>query len=145
MPSLQLYYITDRSQIKARALDSCVAAAIAAGVDWVQIREKDLPARRSLALTRAALRWARPQGRTRVVVNDRLDVALAAKAHGVHLGTRSIGAGWVRRLAPGGFIVGVSCHSLEEALNAEAAVRITSSWDRFSQRPPSFSTALRSD
>jgi len=121
MPSLQLYYITDRSQIKARPLDSCVAATIAAGVDWVQIREKDLAARRLLALTQAALRWARPQGRTRVIVNDRLDVALAAKAHGVHLGTRSIGAGWARRLAPGGFIVGVSCHSLEEALNAEAA------------------------
>ena len=84
MPAnFQLYYITDRSQIKSRALDNCIAGAIAAGVDWVQIREKDLTARTLLALTEAALESARQQGRTRVMVNDRLDIALAAKAHGV--------------------------------------------------------------
>ena len=55
------------------------------------------------------------------MVNDRLDVALAAKAHGVHLGTRSMPADLVRRLAPREFVVGVSCHSLEEALAAQAA------------------------
>ena len=102
-------------------LSACIAEAIAAGVDWVQIREKDLPARSLLALTEAALRSARRQGRTRVMVNDRLDVALAAKAHGVHLGTRSMPADLVRRLAPREFVVGVSCHSLEEALAAQAA------------------------
>ena len=102
-------------------LDACIARAIAAGVDWVQIREKDLPARRLLALTEAAVRPARREGRTRVMVNDRLDVALAAQAHGVHLGTRSMPADLVRRLAPRDFVVGVSCHSLEEALAAQAA------------------------
>jgi thiamine-phosphate pyrophosphorylase len=90
-------------------------------VDWVQIREKDLPARSLLALTEAAARQARQQGRTRVMVNDRLDVALAAHAHGVHLGTRSMPVDLVRRLAPREFVVGVSCHSLQEALAAEAA------------------------
>jgi thiamine-phosphate pyrophosphorylase len=117
----QLYYITDRRQIKSRTLDARIAGAIAAGVDWVQIREKDLPARRLLALTEAALESARQQGRTRLMVNDRLDVALAAQAHGVHLGTRSMPVDLVRRLAPREFIVGVSCHSLEEALAAQAA------------------------
>jgi len=107
----QLYYITDRSQTKSRPLEDCIAAAIQAGVDWVQIREKDLPARRLLALAESALKYAPPQGNTRVVVNDRLDVALAACAHGVHLGTRSMPAE----------VVGVSCHSLEEALAAQAA------------------------
>ncbi len=117
----QLYYITDRSQIKSRTLDTCIAGAIAAGVDWVQIREKDLPARSLLDITEAALRSARQRGRTHVMVNDRLDVALAAKAHGVHLGTRSMRADLVRRLAPDRFVIGVSCHSLAEALAAQAA------------------------
>jgi thiamine-phosphate pyrophosphorylase len=118
---LQLYYVTDRSQIKSRTLDTCIAGAIAAGVDWVQIREKDLPARSLFALTEAAVERARRQGRTYIMVNDRLDVAVAAKAQGVHLGTRSIPADLVRRLAPREFVVGVSCHSLEEALAAQAA------------------------
>jgi thiamine-phosphate pyrophosphorylase len=119
--NFQLYYITDRRQIKSPTLDACIAQAIAAGVDWVQIREKDLPARSLLALTEGALRCARRQGRTRVMVNDRLDVALAAQAHGVHLGTRSMPVDLVRRLAPRDFVAGVSCHSLAEALAAQAA------------------------
>ncbi len=122
MPAhLQLYYITDRKQLKTRSLESCIADAIAAGVDWVQIREKDLPARRLLALADEALEHARGHGKTRVMVNDRLDVAIAAKAHGVHLGTRSMPADSVRKLAPPEFVVGVSSHSLEEALSAQAA------------------------
>jgi thiamine-phosphate pyrophosphorylase len=116
----QLYYITDRSQIISRPLDTLVARAIAAGVDWVQIREKDLPARRLLALTQAAVASARRQGHTRVMVNDRLDVGLAAKAHGVHLGTRSMRVDLVRSLAPREFVVGVSCHSRAEARAAQA-------------------------
>jgi thiamine-phosphate pyrophosphorylase len=117
-----LYYITDRHQIESpTTLDAFIALAIDAGVDWVQIREKDLPARRLLALTEAAVNHARQQGETRIMVNDRLDVALAAQAHGVHLGTRSMPVDLVRRLTPPEFIVGVSCHSLEEAVAAEAA------------------------
>ena len=57
------------------------------------------------------------------MVNDRLDVALAAKAHGVHLGTRSMPVDLVRRLAPRDFVVGASCHSLEEALAARSGGR----------------------
>ncbi len=122
MPAhLQLYYITDRNQLKNRTLEGCIAGAITAGVDWVQVREKDLPARRLLALADEALGLSRGQGKTRVILNDRLDVAIAAKAHGVHLGTRSMPAESVRKLAPPEFIVGVSCHSLEEALSAQAA------------------------
>jgi thiamine-phosphate pyrophosphorylase len=121
LANFQLYYITDRTQVKSRTLDACMRGAIAAGVDWVQIREKDLPARSLLALTEAALESARRHGRTRVMVNDRLDVALAAQAHGVHLGTRSMPADLVRRFVPHDFSVGVSCHSLEQALAAQAA------------------------
>src|ERR1035437_462429 len=119
--SFHLFYITDRTQIKSTTLGATIAQAIAAGVDWVQIREKDLPARRLLALTETAISQARRQGTTRVVVNDRLDVALAAHAHGVHLGTRSMPVDLVRKLAPPESVVGVSCHSLEEARAAEVA------------------------
>ena len=120
-PSFALFYITDRTQIKSATLEATIAQAIAAGVDWVQIREKDLPARHLLAVTEAAVKHARRLGHTRVMVNDRLDVALAARAHGVHLGTRSMPVDVARRLAPPEFLVGVSCHSLEEARAAEAA------------------------
>ncbi len=120
--NLQLYYITDRTQLKLQPLDACIRKAIAAGVDWVQIREKDLPARSLLNLTQAAVQQAQAYSRrTRVMVNDRLDVALAAKADGVHLGSRSMPAEVARRLAPEGFLIGISCHSLTEALSAEAA------------------------
>jgi len=119
--NLQLYYITDRTQIPSKTVDACVARAIAVGVDWVQIREKDLPARSLLALTEDAANQARQQGHTRIMVNDRLDVALAGRAHGVHLGTRSMPVDVIRRLAPREFLVGVSCHSLTDALAAQAA------------------------
>ncbi len=122
MPAhLQLYYVTDRSQLKGRSLESCISAAIDAGVDWVQIREKDLSARQLLVLTQDAVKQATAHGKTRVMVNDRLDVALAAGAHGVHLGTRSMPADLVRSLTPAEFLLGVSCHSLEEAKSAQAA------------------------
>jgi thiamine-phosphate pyrophosphorylase len=122
MPAcFQIYYITDRKQLKDRTLDSFVATTIDAGVDWVQIREKDLSARRLLALAEKAVGLATLRGRTRVIVNDRMDVALAARAHGVHLGTRSMPAETVRTMAPAEFLVGVSCHSLEEARVAQAA------------------------
>ena len=100
-----------------------IRAAITAGVDWVQIREKDLTGRELLALVRDAVAGS---GSTRVIVNDRLDVALAAGAAGVHLGRESLSAldvvNWCRSgNAPPDFLIGVSCHSLEEAREAESA------------------------
>ena len=100
-----------------------IRAAITAGVDWVQIREKDLTGRELLALVRDAVAGS---GSTRVIVNDRLDVALAAGAAGVHLGRESLSArdvvNWCRSgNAPRDFLIGVSCHSLEEAREAESA------------------------
>ena len=100
-----------------------IRAAAAAGVDWVQIREKDLCGRDLLALAREAVAG---EGAAQVIVNDRLDVALAAGAAGVHLGRESLGARDVVRWCRGGnaaaeFVVGVSCHSLQEAREAESA------------------------
>lgn len=102
-----------------------VERATAAGANWVQIREKDLPARRLLEVARAAVRAAAGHGAL-VFVNERIDVALAARAAGVHLGGESVDAReairWLRGgNGPEGFRVGVSCHSIEEAREAERA------------------------
>lgn len=123
-----LCYVTDRVALGAAGGDALIFAAIrraiAAGVDWVQIREKDLPAPALQELTRAAVAAA---GRSaRILVNDRLDVALAAGAAGVHLGSESVPVAEVARWrrdgnAPRGFLIGRSCHQLAEALDAERA------------------------
>jgi len=86
-------------------------------VHLVQIRERDLdggPLTRLVAACVAAVRGTR----TRILVNDRLDIALAAGAHGVHLRAGSFGACRVRSMAPRPFLVGRSVHSVEEAVAA---------------------------
>jgi len=132
-------YVTDRKSLGGG--DSCerllsrIGIAIAAGADWVQIREKDLPARELLALAREAVAMADAANlhrastgmrAVRVIVNDRLDVALAAGAGGVHLGGESSPVGDVVRWcragnAPIEFMVGASCHGLEHTRAAERA------------------------
>ncbi len=114
------YYITDRKAAGGiEALAACAARAMAAGVDMIQIREKDLSARELLALARRIL--ALPErGATRILLNSRLDVALAAGAHGIHLPSDSPPAWRWKALAGEEFLAGVSCHSLEEARAAEA-------------------------
>jgi thiamine-phosphate pyrophosphorylase len=119
-------YVTDRKALGSTESTSGVLekirAAVAADVSWVQIREKDMPARDLLSLARQAIR----AGRTQVFISDRLDVALTAGAAGVHLGHESAPAREVVRWcrngnAPVDFRIGVSCHSLEEAREAESA------------------------
>jgi thiamine-phosphate pyrophosphorylase len=121
--TFQLCYITDRRQLPSESVSVRIQQAIRAGIDLVEIREKDLTTRELLDLVRTAMEaiGEQPTGGTRVVVNDRLDVALAAGAHGVHLGTRSMPARVVRSHVPPDFLVGVSCHSLPEALAAASA------------------------
>jgi thiamine-phosphate pyrophosphorylase len=88
-------------------------------VDWVQIREKDLSGRELMLLVRRVMGLPNPHS-ARILVNTRVDVALAAGADGVHLPSRSIAASEWRGMVPSGFLIGVSCHSLEEVLRAEA-------------------------
>jgi thiamine-phosphate pyrophosphorylase len=118
--TLRLCYITDRRALEPRALRPFLLEAIRVGIDLVQIREKDLPTRELVDLLQTAVEAARGSA-TRVVVNDRLDVALAAGAAGIHLGTRSMPAEVVRGQVGKDFLVGVSCHSLAEALTAQSA------------------------
>lgn len=95
-----------------------IRAAAQGGVDLIHVRERHLDDRSLAALVRAVLDVVGGTG-ARVVVNDRLDVALAAGAAGVHLRGDSMSAADVRRLAPEAFLVGRSVHSVEEAENAE--------------------------
>ena len=133
-----LYYITDRRQFPGSEDDRCrrllekIEEAAHCGIDFVQLREKDLPARQLELLAREAVRIVekatRGRRRTRLLVNSRIDVALAAGADGVHLRSDDISPGEARavwadapcaqaRPAP---IVAVSCHS-PEAVRVAAA------------------------
>ena len=95
-------------------------AASAAGIDLVQVRERDLEGGALAALVREILAAVRGS-RTRIVVNDRLDVALACGADGVHLRADSLPIAAARRITPSGFLVGRSVHSLDEAIAASDA------------------------
>ena len=152
-----LCYITDRRNLASAETSAApqpfdtrkillekIAAAATAGVDWIQIREKDLSGKECSSLTREAARLPRRSGAgaaaktpaslksegahelasTRILVNDRLDVALAAQAGGVHLGEKSLPVEEARRLVKSlrrekDFLIGVSCHSLGVAKAAE--------------------------
>ena len=113
-------YITDRGRLGEVPLPSCIRRAVAAGVDFVQIREKDLSDRDLFALTVRAAAIARGT-RCRILVNGRADIALAAGAAGVHLPSSGLKVEHVRKWAPAGFLVGVSCHSLRDAKRAASS------------------------
>ena len=138
-----LYYITDRTQFpgdepaRRRALLAKIAEAARAGVNYIQLREKDLRAREleqlaaqaALAIrTQSPLRTENRELRTRLLINSRTDVALAVGADGVHLRSDDVSAPEVRRIwnwcGTGALarelpVVAVSCHTREEVLLAE--------------------------
>lgn len=94
--------------------DEVVSRAIDGGADAIQVREKDMPARELVAHARAVRTICAPRG-VAVIVNDRLDVALAAEADGVHLGTDDLPVREARRIAGAALRIGASTHSLAEA------------------------------
>ena len=107
---------------RSDGLDVTVARvtwAARAGAHLVQVREPDLEGAALVSLVRRCCDAVRGS-RARVMVNDRLDVAVAAGAHGVHLRADSMPASRVRAECPPGFLVGRSVHSRDEAVQAEA-------------------------
>lgn len=120
--------VTDRRRLSAGAdgfdrLVDLAAGAVAAGIDMIQVRERDLDARR-LALLVSRIVAVAEGSRTKVLVNDRADVATAAGAHGVHLRGDSITSPAARTLLGGGAIVGRSVHSAVDAGQASRAGRL---------------------
>ena len=97
-----------------------VSAAAAAGVDLIQVREPDLQADELLSLVRVCVRAIAPFP-TKLVVNDRLDIALAAGAAGVHLKESSMRPAAVRRLAPTRFLISASVHSVDRVAARKGA------------------------
>jgi len=95
-------------------------AAASASIDLIQVRERDLDGGALATLVHGVLD-AIGDAAVRVVVNDRLDVAIACGAHGVHLRADSIAVADARRIAPAGFLVGRSVHTVEEATAAADA------------------------
>jgi thiamine-phosphate pyrophosphorylase len=113
-----LYYITDRKQLPPGGLIAAVRRALRCGVDFVQVREKDLPDRDLYGLVRKIVAAAHAAGRL-ALVNGRADIALAAGADGVHLPASGLRPDDIRSWVPASFLVGVSVHSLHEARRAE--------------------------
>lgn len=115
-----LCLITDRRRVASEDdLIARVAAAARAGVSLVQVRERDLDGGALARLVERCVAAVRGTG-TRVLVNDRVDVALAAGAAGVHLRSDSLEASRVRAIAPRGFLVGRSVHDVAAAASAGA-------------------------
>jgi thiamine-phosphate diphosphorylase len=111
--------VSDRQRLAggSAGLIEQVAAAARAGVHLVQIRERDLEAGELTRIATAAVAAVRGTA-TRILINERTDVALAAGAHGVHLRGDSASAARVRRIVPPGFLIGRSVHSIDEAVRA---------------------------
>lgn len=134
MIDFRLYLITDRKQLsltqnsklKTQNLLAAAKAALKGGVKAIQLREKDLGTR-ELLKTAYKMRELTKQYKAKLFINDRLDIALAVKADGVHLTQNSIPADAVRKvvhtsrlaLHTSRFLIGVSTHSLKEAQEAE--------------------------
>lgn len=104
--------ISDRTLLRGETLRDWIARNVRERATWIQIREKDLSARELYELVLAV-------AQAKIIVNTRVDVALAAGADGVHLPAGSPAPQAWRNLAPPRFLFGVSCHTIDEAAAAE--------------------------
>ena len=116
---LRLYLCTDRILALGRSIEEAVEAAIAGGVTMVQLREKDASSREFYRLA-CAVRRITEARRVPLVINDRLDIALAAGAEGLHIGQSDLPVDAARKIAGNRLFIGVSARTLEQALSAQA-------------------------
>ena len=114
-----LYVVLDRTAARGRDLVGLLAQALAGGSRMIQLRDKDWPSGRLLPLAEK-LRAACAAAGATFIVNDRVDLALAVGADGVHLGQDDLPARAARPLLRPGMIMGISTHSLEQARTAQA-------------------------
>ncbi len=116
---LRLYVIPDPVVGRGRDLTEQARLALAGGATALQLRLKNASSRECYDMARRIGTLCR-EARALFIVNDRLDIALAAGADGVHLGQSDLPCAEARRLAPGGFILGVSAHTPDQARKALA-------------------------
>jgi thiamine-phosphate pyrophosphorylase len=116
---LRLYLVTDQTLTRGRPLADVVAAAVQGGVTCVQLREKQLGTREFLAQALILKALLAPQG-IPLVINDRIDIALACGADGVHLGQNDLPADEARKLLPPGVVIGWSVESMDDVQQSAA-------------------------
>ena len=109
--------ITNRNICEAKLVD-IISQAIDGGVETVQLREKDLSSVELYVLASEIREITREKG-ANLIINDRVDIALAVDADGVHLGWKSLGIGLVRKMIGHDKLIGFSAHNLQEAKKAE--------------------------
>ncbi len=114
---LSLYVIVDPGVEEIMPLERFLNEICSGGATCLQVRCKDVSTRSWLIFTRRVISGAHAHG-VPVIVNDRLDIALAARAKGVHLGRDDLPVAEARRIAPEGFVIGASVRCLDEALLA---------------------------
>lgn len=115
--ALRLYLVTDQSLMRGRPLADVVAAAVQGGVSCVQLREKNLSARDFLAQALMLKKLLAPQ-RVPLVINDRIDIALACGAEGVHLGQSDLPVAQARQLLPPQVFIGWSVETMSDVLQS---------------------------
>lgn len=116
-PDFALFLITDRKLCRPRQLQEVVREAATAGVKAIQLREKDLPARDLFHLSQTLVKIC-AEHNVHLLINDRVDLAAAVGAAGVHLTSRSLPVSVARRQLGKDSLIGVSTHSRAEAQNA---------------------------
>jgi len=119
LDELRLYLVTDRTQTRGRELVEVIGDCLTAGLGAVQVREKDLGAG-DLAFLCRRIRTLTLDTRALLIVNDRVDVALAIGADGVQRTSTSLDVEDIRRIVGPGLRIGASVHALSDALDAEA-------------------------
>lgn len=136
--ALRLYLVTDQALTRDRPLADVVAAAVQGGVTCVQLREKQLSTREFLAQALILKALLAPQG-IPLVINDRIDIALACGADGVHLGQNDLPVDEARKLLPPGVFIGWSVESMDD-VQQSAALPVD-----YLGVSPIFSTPTRTD
>ncbi|TCP59506.1 thiamine-phosphate diphosphorylase [Tumebacillus sp. BK434] len=114
----RLYVVTGHAFLQGRTLESVIRAAIQGGADCIQLREKEYTGRQLLEAG-LLLRRITAEAGVRLIVNDRIDVARAVDADGVHLGQSDLPLQAAREMLAPGKIVGISTHNVQEARAAE--------------------------
>jgi thiamine-phosphate pyrophosphorylase len=117
--ALRLYLVTDQALMRGRPLADLVTAAVQGGVSCVQLREKHLGTREFLAQALILKALLAPQG-IPLVINDRIDIALACGADGVHLGQNDLPADEARKLLPPEVFIGWSVESMDDVQQSAA-------------------------